>query len=234
MIQAVIFDLFGTLVETCPRDELERMLERLASLTGVSFEELRTLWYETYAERSSGVHPDSETYLAGLLWRLGVQATTVQLRTASEIRLDLFRRLLVPRPDAISTLQTLRERGIKLGLISDCSWEVPQLWSETLMALYIPRPVFSCDVGLTKPDRRIYQLACRWLESEPSLCLFVGDGGSRELTGAVAAGLQAIQLYISSETSQEAIRYDTDTWEGPRITTLRMVTTMLNRPSWSV
>jgi len=47
-------------------------------------------------------------------------------------------------------------------------------------------------VGLSKPDPRIYQLACERLEVEPNDCMFVGDGANDELAGAQQVGMRAV------------------------------------------
>ena len=44
--------------------------------------------------------------------------------------------------------------------------------------------IYSVRLGVCKPDPRIYLAACRELDVSPSECLYVGDGGSHELTGA--------------------------------------------------
>jgi len=54
--------------------------------------------------------------------------------------------------------------------------------------------VFSCEVGLAKPDPAIYHLAAARLGVEPAECLFVGDGGSDELSGAGAAAMTPVLL----------------------------------------
>ena len=61
--------------------------------------------------------------------------------------------------------------------------------------------VFSCDVGVSKPDPRIYEIACEQLEVEPADCLFVGDGANDELPGAERAGMTAVQLRAPGEAA---------------------------------
>ena len=59
--------------------------------------------------------------------------------------------------------------------------------------------VFSCEVGAMKPDPRVYNAACDGLNVAPHRCMFVGDGGSRELTGAVTSNMHAILLRVPGE-----------------------------------
>ena len=45
-----------------------------------------------------------------------------------------------------------------------------------------------------KPDPAIYLLACNQLDVPPSRCLFVGDGGDNELSGAMQVGMTTVQV----------------------------------------
>ena len=60
------------------------------------------------------------------------------------------------------------------------------------MFQYFDDAVFSCNVGLLKPDKQIYELAMKRLNVLPEQCLFVGDGGSNELCGAKSANIRTI------------------------------------------
>jgi putative hydrolase of the HAD superfamily len=115
------------------------------------------------------------------------------------MRREWTKRSLEPRPDALDTLAELRRRGLQLGLISVCSQDVPHVWDETAFAGALDEVVFSCDVGISKPDPRIYEIACERLGVEPADCLFVGDGANEELPGAERVGMTAVQLRAPGE-----------------------------------
>ena len=100
-----------------------------------------------------------------------------------------FREHCSPRSTVLDTLAKLQSTGVKTGLISDCGSEVPDIWPGLALAPLMDATVFSCCVGVTKPDPSMYRLACERLGVDASRCLYVGDGGSRELTGARAMGM---------------------------------------------
>ncbi len=52
--------------------------------------------------------------------------------------------------------------------------------------------VFSYEVGAVKPEPEIFELCLRRLGRRAADCVFVGDGGSNELTGARAVGLRTV------------------------------------------
>mgnify|MGYP001093111808 CR=1 FL=1 len=131
---------------------------------------------------------------------------------------------LAPRADAVPTLARLKALGCGTGLASDCSPDVPRLFGETPLAPYIDAPFFSCTAGVRKPDPRIYRMVCDALRVPPARCLFVGDGDSRELTGAVNAGLAAVLIRVPGD---RGLRRFEDTWSGPRISALAEVPPLL-------
>ena len=65
-------------------------------------------------------------------------------------------------------------------------------WSESPLEPYFDDVIFSCDVGFLKPDRKIYELSLEHLGVKGKEAVFVGDGGSREHTGAKAIGMKTV------------------------------------------
>jgi putative hydrolase of the HAD superfamily len=130
---------------------------------------------------------------------------------------------MVPRSDAIETLSHLKYEGCKTGLISDCSPEVPAIWKDTPFAKLIDVAIFSCLVGVKKPDPRIYHLTTNQLGIKPQKCLYIGDGSSQELTGASQVGMQAVLLRLPDEEGTDAHRIDSEEWYGPVISVLTEV-----------
>ena len=89
---------------------------------------------------------------------------------------------------------------------------MPGLWAASPLAPLVDGAVFSAVEGMQKPDRRMYELACERLAVAPGRCLYVGDGNSDELNGAVSAGMRAVQLRPGDT--------DAPPWEGTQIAAL--------------
>lgn len=79
-----------------------------------------------------------------------------------------------------------------MGLISNADCIDCKYWKQSPLFQYFDDAVFSCIVGLLKPDKQIYELAMERLHVSPEQCLFVGDGGSNELCGAKSAGMSTV------------------------------------------
>jgi putative hydrolase of the HAD superfamily len=194
--RAVIFDLFGTLVRNFSTREYQQVLEQMALAVCISPADFTRLWYSASRERQTGTGglQSVQASIRQIGKLSGKDIKDDQVEKAIKARLDYVRQMLTPRPQAIEVLRTLKTRGYKIGLLSDCSVEIPMVWEETPLAALFDATVFSCSVGLKKPDPRIYELACERLAVRPEDSLYIGDGGSRELTGAVAAGLHAVMI----------------------------------------
>ena len=221
---AVIFDLFGTLVDNpeAPGGRLtayNRALRDTASILGAPADEFARLWRSTTRMRMTGVFPSAEGYLAHLCRELGVHPEDSRLAHAARIRLDVVGRQLVPRQDSLDTLAQLRRSGYKIGLISDCSRETALHWPSTPLAPLVDAAVLSCEVGVKKPDPGIYELACARLGMAPERCLYIGDGENDELAGAQRVGMAAVRIRVPYERRPD----DGHTWGGHEISALPQV-----------
>lgn len=185
--KAVVFDLWDTLV-IWPQDEWHNFYGDMADALGIEHERFTDAWAAQYDLRATGA---LEPSVHAVCEQLGVDGDRVS--HLIRLRVDWTREALVPRPGAVEVLDELRRRGYRLGLISVCSDEVPTLWEHTELAPRIDEPVFSCSVGVAKPDPRIYRIAADRLGVEPGECLFVDDQPPF-VEGARAAGMDAVRL----------------------------------------
>jgi putative hydrolase of the HAD superfamily len=226
--RAVVFDLFGTLVHPFAPALYERSLEEMAGALGLEPAAFRRLWWEdTSQARITGVLPTVEANLEHIAQALGASPTAPQLAEAVRIRLAFYRATLVPRADAVATLQAIKALGLRLGLISDCSCEAPLLWRETSFAALIDEPVFSCRAGFRKPDPRFFRLACERLDVQPQDCVYVADGYRHELAAAHSLGMHAVLIAVPGEETLSDGMMEAATWQGPRVAALSEVVRMV-------
>ncbi|WP_155059191.1 HAD family hydrolase [Streptomyces blattellae] len=80
-----------------------------------------------------------------------------------------------PYPDAAEVLHTLRERGIRVGVVSNIGWDLRPVFREHGLDPYIDTYVLSYEHGIRKPDPRLFATACAKLGVEPRDALMVGD-----------------------------------------------------------
>jgi putative hydrolase of the HAD superfamily len=226
-VRAVVFDYFGTLTVHATAAARREATERVAAALGVEpgpfFEQTST----TFTERATGACGDLAETLLWVARRCGHEPSAEQLvagcaeRRTAEMAFaeDL-------RPDALATLSELRGHGLGIGVISDCTHELPECWSQLPLGALVDTVVFSVEVGARKPDPSLYLMACQALGVGPSESVYVGDGGSNELSGAAAVGMTAAQLV--TDDAAAALVYDREaTWTGPVVRNLSELPALL-------
>jgi putative hydrolase of the HAD superfamily len=221
--EAVIFDLFGTLVPNMSLSEHRAVLMRMADVLAAPPDDFVQLWFDTFDERITGIFQSPADNVTYICRTLGLSVDETKVKRATRIRFDYSVQSMVPRSDAVETLSHLKYEGYKTGLISDCSAEVPAIWKDTPFVKLIDIAIFSCLVGMKKPDPRIYQLTTNQLGIKPRESLYIGDGSSQELTGASQVGMQAVLLRLPDEEGTDAHRIDSEEWHGPVISSLTEV-----------
>jgi putative hydrolase of the HAD superfamily len=211
-IRGVIFDLWETLIDWS-HEANTRMHARVRERVGFDFRERWSLATHRYTAPVRAVLAD-----------VGVPAEAID--DVMSYRADFVRECLVPRQGAVATLEELRTRGYKVGLITVCTEDVELLWADSAFAGLFDVEIFSNAVGLAKPDPRIYRLCCEKLGVEPHEAVFVGDGANDELEGARRVGLRAILIH---KPGQDPIWPEVRTWDGVRVTSIPEVLEVLER-----
>ena len=189
-IRAVIFDMYETLVT-----QFESPLyygSQIARDLGLVPEDFLPGWRATEEHRATG-RLTFEAVMEQLMRKHGIYTPekhrqVVEKRKA--IQRDCFGHL---HPGILPMLRGLKERGIRVGLITNCFSEEAELIRESELYPCFDVPCLSWEVGVRKPDPAIYRLCAEKLGVPPEQCLYVGDGGSRELETARELGMYPVQ-----------------------------------------
>ncbi|MFF5177304.1 HAD family hydrolase [Micromonospora sp. NPDC000316] len=217
--QAVLFDFFGTLTHSVQRGAAHL---DTAELLGCSVDTLNEVLNRTFYERATGRLGNAEATLRWVCALAGVHPNDHAVRAAVASRHRAVRADTRLRADAVPVLAALRHRGLRTGVISDCTHELPSFLPRLAVAPLLDVRVFSVQVGRCKPDPALYLTACQRLGLAPADCLYVGDGGSQELTGAERAGMTAVRLVAPDLAEHMAFNVERD-WRGPTLGSLREV-----------
>lgn len=189
-VKALCFDLFFTLAD--PHCELEKTE---SEPLGISSDEWsRANWCEPLAsERGLGIIKDDLELIRRACSNLPFFVSDAQIekvRIAKENRMRIA--ITEIRPEILETVKILKERGYKIGLISNADIFDKMHWDESPLNPYFDDTIFSCDVGLLKPSQEIYRMSLRHLGINAEEAVFIGDGGSNEHTGAKEQGMRTI------------------------------------------
>jgi putative hydrolase of the HAD superfamily len=225
-IHAVTFDYGGTL-----DGEASHWLDRFVALYGeagvdLPFDRIKNAFYRaddvTYAEPrvlGMGLRELMDFHLAVQLDVLGLRDRTLQ-------------RILVDRFVARSWEALARSREIlarlaprfRLGVISNFYGNVGCILAEAGIAPLLKTVVDSTVVGVSKPDRRIFDQAVREIGTAANEVLHVGDSYERDVVAAHAAGLQAAWLVGPRKRAPERRECEPD-W---RLSSLEELAALLN------
>jgi putative hydrolase of the HAD superfamily len=223
---AVIFDFFATLTPGTPEHVWQEHTARSAAPLGVDVATWRRALDESWAERATGALGDQPATFRELARRHGVLPDDQALAAACAARRTAQDELFVFRPDALAVLADIRARGLKVGVLSDCTVELAEAWPLLPVARLVDARVLSCEAGRRKPDPVLFATIAGQLGVAPRHCLYLGDGGGRELSGASAAGMHAVMLRAADWYTNAAHAREDD-WAGPWVPTLSGVLPLL-------
>ena len=189
-VQAVIFDLDGTLLDR------RRSFEQFVRLQWERFSDaLDAVEQEPYVQTiidrdRDGYSPRRELFggsIGGFAMPSGL---------ADELLRDYrdgFPRACVLFPDAVATISSLRASGLKLGLITNGSARMQSRKVECLaLSPMFDAILISEAEGIHKPDRRIFERAAARLGVDPRHAIYVGDHPDVDVAGARAAGMRSV------------------------------------------
>ena len=99
------------------------------------------------------------------------------------------------RPYVVPLLEALHRSGSRTGIVSNTEAVLTQFDLDSFPALrMVGTIVLSSDIGVRKPDPKIFQVALERLHSEPSSAVFIGNDWTADIAGARRIGLRAIYL----------------------------------------
>jgi putative hydrolase of the HAD superfamily len=189
-IQAVVFDLDGTLLDR------RRSFERFVRDQWERFSyHLRTIRPDEYVQTlvqldRAGYAPRNELF-TGLIARFELPAGL-----AGDLLIDYragFPNACLLFPDVVETLADLRAAGVKLGLITNGSVRMQSRKLECLsLTSTFDTVLISEAEGISKPHPEIFHRALGRLRAEPARSVFVGDHPEVDIVGARAAGMRAV------------------------------------------
>ena len=192
-IKAVFFDFDDTLQSRKGAYRLycEAFLDKY--FPGISAAE-RTQKLDEMEAHVDGGYKDREVYFPELiaLWQWHDHPPLQELYDS--FNLD-FGKYIVLLPGAVETLRELKRRGYLLGAVTNGVSSLQNIKLDTAgIRDLFDVVVVSGDIGIYKPDRRIFDEACRRAGVRNDQALFVGDHPVNDIEGALGAGMPAIRM----------------------------------------
>jgi putative hydrolase of the HAD superfamily len=109
--------------------------------------------------------------------------------------------------DVEPAFRRLKARGLRLGIISNWDRRLASILDGLGLGELLDTVVSSADVGLRKPDPRVFELACCRLEVAPGEAAHVGDHHYADIVGAMAVGMTPVLIDRHSSGAGTAERH---------------------------
>jgi putative hydrolase of the HAD superfamily len=224
MIRAVLFDFYDTLAHV-DGEAILAGRRAIAERAGVDEQAMAALWRDSAEQRMLGTLGSLEEQIGGMLLQLGRPAEPALLRELAEIDVRAWQQAVQLYPDAVPALETLKARGYRLGVLSNCSNQAGYVIERAGLDHIFGALTLSFRLQLAKPQPEIYHAACRALDVAPAESVFVADGAFGELDAARALGIVAVLI----EQQRQSREYGASkTWDH-RVESLAEVPPLVER-----
>ena len=211
-IQAVAFDVNGTLIRILADDDEERIFRAVAhffTYQGIDLhrDEVRDLYFKIMAEQLRSSPEQYPEFDAIGIWRRIIKGHATEFTRAlpagkikqmprflAEMCRGISRRRLGLYPYVFEMLDVLRKR-YPLAIVTDAQtiYARSELHKVGLLGYFDPI-VVSGDYGYRKPDRRLFQFALDGMGVPAGNALYVGNDMYRDIYGAREAGLATVMF----------------------------------------
>jgi len=199
-IKGILFDLMDTLAYL-EEGAYERTQHDVANSLGIDFDQFKWAWDKSRESAQRGLF---NTTSGRIKWaanqfqgvignnadremaeKIELMAEKIELMWKNEVKLYEETPLL---------LDTLKKKKFVLAVISNGPVAMKCLKDLPGIASYLDYFLLSCEVGVSKPGKLIYQRSLDKLGLNPQQCIFVGDGNDQELDGANKLGMYTIKI----------------------------------------
>jgi putative hydrolase of the HAD superfamily len=192
-IQAIYFDIGGVLVRTLDRTPRTRLAARL----GMTYEALEELVFNDDNGRKAQIGKIT----AEEQWAYVCQQVNWPLTGWRDLEAEFFAGDGLDN-ELVDYLRSLHKR-YKMGVISNALSNVRSAIADKWhMTDAFDAIIISAEVGVMKPDARIFHIALQSLGVQPAEAVFVDDF-AHNVAGARAVGMQAIQFHSPEQTRLE-------------------------------
>jgi len=211
----VLFDIGSTLWSSPPEDEgalafcygrardvLTRELadgtppmEALIDAVEGYFAEWEDIWRQ---EADRVEQPPTYQYVAEALARIGLAPSSEAVAEFTDMLLETSiytARAEAPEQGMAEALAALKSRGLRLACVSNAfmpAAALQRIMVEKGLGQYLDFTVSSCELGIRKPDPRIYEEALRVAGVTAEETIFVGDRLDADVAGPASLGMRTV------------------------------------------
>jgi HAD superfamily hydrolase (TIGR01509 family) len=198
---AVLLDLYDTIVWS----DWFRLRDAMAARIGDDMEadRLQEAFEQTRPARGVGEFGSVEGDMAAVLQAAGVTYDATLVGELVELERAHLANGVHLYDDAFPALRSLRERGVKTALVSNCSHSTRPVVERLGLDTAFDRVILSYETRAMKPDPAIYRAALEQLGGVPAERALFVDDQPQYCDGSSSIGLDARLLLRANEDSPE-------------------------------
>lgn len=207
-IKAIFFDLDDTLINSktaqynaiCQFRKLFKIFEEVdEEYFSKIWHEITIKLYEEYAKGKMDFQTQRVKRIKNLFEKFNINIDDKLAQKYFEAYLNLYKANWNLFGDTLETLEDMQKK-YKLVLITNGdSKQQREKIEKTKIENYFSKIIISSEVGVSKPKKEIFELACKEINIEPENCLMVGDSYRLDIKGAQNAGLKAVWVNRKNE-----------------------------------
>jgi putative hydrolase of the HAD superfamily len=193
-IKVIFFDIGGVLLHIHP----EKMIKKISAITDIPFDIVENSFpEEAHDAYERGQITDYDWY----------QSCKNSLPTKNGLTENQFweawSMLLGNETEAVDILIKLK-KSYKIWLLSNTNSRhiKNEVRGNYIFPNLVDGAIYSYDVGYRKPEKKIYQLACKHAKVDPESCVFIDDLKDN-ITGANQVGLHGVHYKNTLELKEE-------------------------------
>ncbi len=195
VIQTVIFDLGGVFVE----DPSAGMITYYANYFQVNREALLEALNKHWDAWHKGSLSEQE------LWKQVTTDLPIQNPPYDSLWLDGFKQAHREKPEMLLLLKQLKYQGYTTALLSNIEAPLVSYFKQHPFE-DIDRCFFSCEMGLRKPEKGIYEQILQELECQPKAAVFIDDR-EENVEAATQLGIPSILFRTRDALREQLLRY---------------------------